>query len=202
MRNKNGLRWGSGSSCGMEHDGSLTDLLDRCGHYYTHRIGGSHRGQNSVLAWLAEHPDVTQKELAEELGITAASLSEVLMKLERKGYISRFKDEADRRFSRVRLTEEGEATLDMSVSESGDPFAGLSGEEQETLKQLLGKLLADWEVRFASERKRQGRRQFEQREKEYPGHGNERPGYGRDEHGTSGEREHGRDAGRRGHGNR
>lgn len=193
----------------MEHDGSLADLLDRCGHYYTHRIGNSRRGQDSVMTWLANNPDATQKEISEGLGITAASLSEVLMKLERKGYITRFKDEADRRFSRVRLTEEGEDALDMATPESDDPFTALSEEEQETLKQLLGKLLADWEVRYIYERKRQGSRQFEQHGNEHPGHGDEHPGHGdehpghrREERGTRSGRKHGRDAGRRGHGNR
>ena len=192
-----------------EHDGSLADLLDRCGHYYTHRIGNSRRGQDSVMTWLASNPDVTQKEISEGLGITAASLSEVLMKLERKGYIIRFKDDTDRRFSRVRLTEKGEDLLDETESEADDPFITLSKEEQETLKQLLGKLLSDWEVRYISERKRQGHRQFEQHGNEHPGHGDEHPGHGdehpghnRDERETRSGREHGRDADRRGHGNR
>ena len=190
----------------MEHDGSLADLLDRCGHYYTHRIGGSHRGQNSVLAWLAEHPDVTQKELGEELGITPASLSEVLMKLERKGYIDRFKDETDRRFIRVQLTDDGVAALDTLEEKGGDPFVALSDEEQETLKTLLSKLLSDWETRYMSNRNRRNRRQFEDGRdfslhgNEHPGHGDEHPGHGKDERGDRSGRERGRDADRRGHG--
>lgn len=186
----------------IEHDGSLADLLDRCGHYYAHRIGGSRRGQDSVMTWLANNPDVTQKEISEGLGITAASLSEVLMKLERKGYITRFKDETDRRFIRVRLTEEGGEALDASVSKSEDPFSSLSDEEQETLKQLLEKLLSDWEVRYIAERKRQGRRQFELHGNEHPGHGDEHPGHGRDERGDRSRRERGREIDRRGHGHR
>lgn len=145
------------------------------------------------MAWLANNPDVTQKEISEGLGITAASLSEVLMKLERKGYITRFKDETDRRFIRVRLTEEGEDALETSVTETEDPFSSLSEEEQETLKQLLGKLLSDWEVRYIAERKRQGRRQYELHGNEHPGHGDEHPGHGRDEHGARSKREHSRD---------
>lgn len=158
---------------GSAHDGSLADLLDRCGHYYAHRIRGSHRGQDSVMAWLAHNPDVTQKELAEGLGIMPASLSEVLMKLERKGYVARVKDENDRRFVRVHLTEEGEKALDEPESKPDDPFSPLSEAERETLKQLLGKLLADWEMRYTAERKRQGCSQFDM-------HGNKRPDHGRD----------------------
>lgn len=165
-----------------KHDGSLSDLLARCGHYHAHRIGSNHRSQDSVLAWLASNPDATQKELAEGLGIMPASLSEVLMKLERKGYIIRFKDENDRRFSRVRLTDEGKSALDTTDEcMPEDPFTALSPEEQEVLKQLLNKLLTDWESRYAYERKRQGRKQFSERGHEHLNHDN-------DQHNHSGER--------------
>ena len=210
MRDNNRSHRGAGHPYGIEveHDGSLSDLLDRCGHYYTHRIGGSHRGQNSVLTWLAEHPDVTQKELGEGLGITPASLSEVLLKLERKGYIDRFKDESDRRFIRVQLTEDGVAALDALEEKGDDPFIILSSEEQETLKNLLAKLLGDWETRYMSDRNRRNPRQFEgDRDfslhgNEHPGHGDEHPGHGRDERRDRSEREHGRGSDHRGHGHR
>lgn len=122
------------------------------------------------MTWLAHNPDVTQKELAEGLGIMPASLSEVLMKLERKGYVVRVKDENDRRFVRVRLTEEGEKALDAPENSADDPFACLSAEEQESLKGLLNKLLADWEVRCTAEHKGQGRRPHEMHGGKHPGH--------------------------------
>lgn len=152
------------------HDGSLPDLLDRCGHYYAHRVGASHRGQESVLSWLAEHPDVTQKELGEGLGITPASLSEVLTKLERKGHVVRVKDEYDRRFVRVRLTAEGEQVLEAQAHETDDPFSALTDQEQETLARLLGKLLDDWEKRYISQRKGRGHRDLSRHGEEHPDH--------------------------------
>lgn len=154
-----------------EHDGDLADLLDRCGHYYAHRVGGSRRGQDNVLTWLANNPDATQKEISEGLGITAASLSEVLLKLERKGYVTRFRDETDHRFIRVRLTEEGQEARNASGNEPDDPFTSLSAKEKETLTHLLETLLADWEVRYTSERKRQNRRQHELHRGEHSGQG-------------------------------
>ena len=137
------------------------------------------------------------------------------MKLERKGHVDRFKDENDRRFIRVRLTEEGEAALDVSADKGSDPFAALSEEEQQTLKDLLAKLLADWEVRYMADRNRRNRRQCEDGRDfarhgnehpghgdEHPGHGDEHPGHGRDHCGDRPERGVGRDTGRRGHGRR
>lgn len=214
MRDNNRLHRNNSFPHGMETElnGNLSDLLDRCGHYHTHRIGASHRGQNNVLTFLAEHPDMTQKELGEKLGITPASLSEVLMKLEHKGYINRFKDEIDRRFTRVHLTEEGTAALDTLEDKGDDPFTALSKEEQELLKNLLSKLLGDWETRYVFDRNRRNHRHEDGRDfschgSEHPRHGNEHPGHNREhsgrrrsEHGDHSEREHDRDTGRRVHG--
>lgn len=155
-----------------EHDGSLADLLDRCGHYFAHRIGGSRRGQGSVLTFLSHHPDVTQKELAEALGVIPASLSEVLMKLERKGLVERKKDEIDRRMVRVRLTDRGEKAVEQPAGMLSEPFQALSQEEQETLRHLLSKLLADWKERYIAERKKQGGRPH----REHSGHDGGQPG--------------------------
>lgn len=155
------------------HDGSLGDLLDSCGRYFAHRVGGSRRGQGNVLALISQNPGITQKELAEKLGIQPASLSELLMKLERKGSVVREKDENDRRMARVRLTEEGEKALVKPDTEASDPFQVLTAEEQEALKMLLSKLLADWEVRYPAERNRNGGRRDGRRD-----HGDEQ----KDEH--------------------
>lgn len=141
-----------------EHDGSLGDLLDRCGHYFAHRVGGSRRGQGQVLALLAQRSGLSQKELSEALGVIPASLSEVLAKLERKGLIRRERDENDHRLLRVHLTPEGEAAAGEQETPPGDPFQVLTPEEQETMSRLLSKLMADWKTRYTTEQKRQGER--------------------------------------------
>lgn len=130
---------------------SLSGLLDICGHYFAHRVGGSRRGRGKIMELIAKHPGITQKELAEELGIQAASVSELLMKLEHKGLVLREKDETDRRVTRVRLTADGLAEME-GKEEAVDPFQALSDSEQETLKKLLRKLIADWEERYPQER--------------------------------------------------
>lgn len=140
-----------------ERSENLPELLDRCGHYYAHRIKGSRRGQDNVLFCLAQYSDMTQKELVEKLRITPASLSEVLMKLERKGYVVREKDENDRRLVRVQVTEAGREALAVSDSETDDPFKVLSPDEQRILSQTLSKLLADWEEHYTTERRNPGR---------------------------------------------
>lgn len=133
---------------------SLGILIDRCGHYFAHRIGGKKRGQDSVLTVISQHPGITQKELGEILSIQPASVSELLMKLERKGLVLREKDENDRRSIKVQLTEAGHNLLVEPEKIREDPFQTLSTDEQEQLRSLLEKLLTDWEQRYPMDHRR------------------------------------------------
>lgn len=153
-----------------EHDNSLSGLLDRCAHYISHRIGTGKRGQDSILAVLSQQPGMTQKELGEHLGIRPASVSELLMKLERKGLVLREKDEQDRRSIQVRLTEAGLASLAQPEDAPSDPFQALSGEEQAQLQALLTKLLADWEQRYGPEPRRHHHKHHHEKENHHGKH--------------------------------
>lgn len=137
-----------------DSDNTLGSLLDRCGHYFVHRIGSKKKGQESILSVISKHPCITQKELGEILGIQPASVSELLMKLEKKGLVLREKDDRDRRSIKVQLTEDGRNHLAEPEEKSADPFQSLSVEEQEQLYSLLEKLLTDWDQRFPAERHR------------------------------------------------
>ena len=133
-------------------DDSLGGVLSRCGHYFAHRVGGGKKSRVHIMTLIDRKPGITQKELAEEMGVQPASISELMMKLEGKGFVQREKDEQDRRNVKVQLTEEGRAALKQREEEKVDPFQALTAEEQDALKGLLGKLLADWEQRYPAER--------------------------------------------------
>ncbi|MGN0976843.1 MAG: MarR family winged helix-turn-helix transcriptional regulator [Faecousia sp.] len=130
----------------------LGELLDKCGHFFAHRIGASRRGRGNLMTLVARKPGITQKELAEALGIQPASVSEVLYKLERKGFVTREKAEQDRRSIRVTLTEEGQQHLNQPEPDLSAAFQALSSEEKAQLARLLGKLLQDWQQRYPAER--------------------------------------------------
>ncbi len=126
----------------------LLGLLLRSSHFLHHRRGGR-RGQGKILKILAEYPQISQKELQERLGIESGSMSELVIKLEHKGLITREKDESDKRMTTLRITELGlslskELEAEAS-SEEQSLLNGLSTEEQEQLKLLLTKLLSGWE---------------------------------------------------------
>lgn len=104
------------------------------------------RGQGHVMGVLLESDGLTPKELSKTLNIRAASLGELVDKLENNGYIRKEAHENDRRTFRVFLTEEGRriATELTEVRKNAVQalFKGLTEEEQETLASIMDKLIA------------------------------------------------------------
>lgn len=68
-------------------------------------------GQLRILFLLREHGSLTMSGLAELLGVTAATASGVVDRIERTGLVTRHHRLDDRRVVDVVLTEEGERTL-------------------------------------------------------------------------------------------
>jgi DNA-binding MarR family transcriptional regulator len=94
------------------------------------------RHQASVLDHLDETDPITLNSLASHMGVTAATMSLTMDRLEKKGYVVRLRDVADRRRVQLRLTSAGvrvrEATsvLDASLVEA--MVARLSDEDRES----------------------------------------------------------------------
>src|SRR5213075_2865128 len=65
------------------------------------------RHQASILDHLDELEPTTVMALARHMGVTAATMSLAIDRLERKGYVVRLKDAKDRRRVHVRLTTAG-----------------------------------------------------------------------------------------------
>jgi MarR family transcriptional regulator for hemolysin len=88
----------------------------------------------------------TQAEMAEEMGITGATLTHHLNLLENRGLVRRWRDPGNRRVQNVELTEAGIELFDRLrvVAQAHDQRlrSGLSDEEVARLGDLLGKLEA------------------------------------------------------------
>lgn len=88
----------------------------------------------------------TQSSLAEELGITGATLTHHLNALERKGLVRRWREESNRRVQRVELTDEGVELFNRlrEVARRHDQQlrSQLSDDEVQQLGALLEKLEA------------------------------------------------------------
>ena len=72
------------------------------------------RHQASILDHLDEIDPITLNDLARHMGVTAATMSLAIDRLERKGYVARLRDAADRRRVHVRLTPAGVRVRDAS----------------------------------------------------------------------------------------
>jgi DNA-binding MarR family transcriptional regulator len=72
------------------------------------------RHQASILDHLDEIEPTTVMDLARHMGVTAATMSLAIDRLERKGYVVRLKDAKDRRRVHVRLTGAGVRVRDAS----------------------------------------------------------------------------------------
>jgi DNA-binding MarR family transcriptional regulator len=72
---------------------------------HTQRLLSRH--QASVLDHLDEVEPTTLNDLAGHMGVTAATMSITIDRLERKGYVVRLRDAADRRRVHLRLTAAG-----------------------------------------------------------------------------------------------
>ena len=65
-----------------------------------------------ALGELADAGTLSQQELAVQLGLEKSTVSRLTAGLERRGWLSRERDPANRRFYRLRLTAEGQAASD------------------------------------------------------------------------------------------
>jgi DNA-binding MarR family transcriptional regulator len=72
------------------------------------------RHQASVLDHLDELEPTTLMDLSRHMGVTAGTMSVAIDRLERKGYVLRLRDAADRRKVHVRLTSAGVRVRDAS----------------------------------------------------------------------------------------
>jgi len=89
----------------------------------------------------------TQRELAEAVGITEATLTHHLSAMDTAGLITRTRDTSNRRVQVVGLTEAGEKAFvrlrDAAITFDARLNAGLTESDVATLTALLGKLAAN-----------------------------------------------------------
>lgn len=99
-----------------------------------------------MLRVLWQRDDVTQRELAQRLGLMEPSVQEMLRAMERDGLVTRQRDRHDRRKMRIRLTERAR-TLEhelMGIARDVNSLmlSDLGAAEETLLKLLLRKVRA------------------------------------------------------------
>ena len=127
----------------------VKDLMHCARYLRTHTEGKG--SQRRVLSMLRSEGSMTQQDLLEKMGVRASSLSELLSKLESKGFIIKEKSDTDKRNYNVTITDDGlQALQEMQAHHQAamaDLLSGLSEEERSQLSFLLSKLHRLWSER-------------------------------------------------------
>lgn len=102
---------------------------------------GVYRGQPPVLHILHEQEGLTQSELAARLQLTPATVTKMLQRLEKAGFVQRQTDAEDQRVSRVYLTDAGRAIQADVAAALGrlaqETFSDFTIEERVVLRRLM-----------------------------------------------------------------
>ncbi|OAA84836.1 MarR family transcriptional regulator [Clostridium ljungdahlii] len=141
-----------------ENNNTLMELFSKAGMLlfrYQHHGGreqgafvNPHRGQGRILVMLKMQPEISQKDLSYLLDMRNQSLSELLTKLEKAGFITRTQSETDRRVMDIKLTDEGKAAAEQAEQQKEDTdqlFEILSEEERKNLSDYLSRIIAELE---------------------------------------------------------
>ena len=106
-------------------------------------------GHGKILRALEQSDGMTQKELAERLGIRPQSLTDALLRLEQQGAITRTRSERDKREQLVRITEAGRErarhVTQLHQMAAQTVLSALSEDEKRQLSEILNKLIASGE---------------------------------------------------------
>ena len=129
---------------GPESLDSLFAQICRLKHARIHTLLealGLYRGQPSVLQALWEHEGLMHTELARHLQVQPATITRMLQRMEKAGFVERRPDPEDHRVSRVYLTETGQAVR-ADVQQvwrqlEEEAFAGFTLEEQALLRRFF-----------------------------------------------------------------
>jgi len=104
-----------------------------------------HRAQAATLCHLFDQEGMTQSEIAEQLAVQGATVTNMLQRMEDAGLVTRQRDAEDNRLVRVYLTETGREK-EQSITEQflkleATIFAEFSQTDRTLLRQMLRQLL-------------------------------------------------------------
>jgi MarR family transcriptional regulator, organic hydroperoxide resistance regulator len=104
-----------------------------------------HRAQATLLCKLFEQDGSTQTEIANQLGIQGATVTNMLQRMEEAGLVTRERDPEDNRLVRVYLTQAGSekerAITEQFLKVEATIYTGFSSEERAILRMLLRRIL-------------------------------------------------------------
>jgi DNA-binding MarR family transcriptional regulator len=110
-----------------------------------------HRAQATLLCRVFAQEGMTQSEIASQLSVQGATVTNMLQRMEETGLITRQRDHEDNRLVRVYLTEAGKnkerSIVEQFVKVEETMFAGLTQEDRTLLRRILRQMLANMSTR-------------------------------------------------------
>ena len=102
---------------------------------------GLYRGQPPMLFALWEEEGLAHSELAARLHVQPATITKMIKRMEKAGFVERRSDPEDQRVSRVHLTDAGRSIRDRVEQVwrrlEEETFGGFSAEERDALRRLF-----------------------------------------------------------------
>lgn len=130
--------------------------LNRRSYAMRHDGVDIYKGQYRCLFVLENVDAIAQKELAKLLQIRPTSVSELLSRLEQKGWVQRTASEADKRVILVSLTENGRTEAKRARRENArvhcEMLSPLTAEEKEAFYHILEKIRHFYQEEAGEER--------------------------------------------------
>jgi len=110
-----------------------------------------HRAQAGLLCRLFANDGITQSEIAEQLAVQGATVTNLLQRMEESGLVTRRRDLDDNRLVRVYLTDSGRQTeraiTEQFIQLESTVFEGIGEAERVQLRRLLRQMLINMTVK-------------------------------------------------------
>ncbi|MDC7223472.1 MAG: MarR family transcriptional regulator [Spirochaetales bacterium] len=108
---------------------------------------GLYPGQPRLLHVLIRNEGISQRDLAERMAVAPATLSRMIGRMEKNGYLERRPDEKDHRVTRIFPTEQSASAVERLKEVNREMeeklFAPLSPEEKEQFLEYLERMMSD-----------------------------------------------------------
>lgn len=129
-----------------DHELAIANLLERIGHLNRadEQMGDLYPAQWAALRYLgrANKFSRTPVALTHYLGTTRGTMSQTIIALEKKGYVTRTPSERDKRSIDINLTDKGIAKLEEDpIHHLAEQIHKTIGHEEENLRRYLSNLL-------------------------------------------------------------
>jgi DNA-binding MarR family transcriptional regulator len=100
-------------------------------------------------------------EIAKKFNIAPSTLTGIINRLEKQGYIERIRGQEDRKQVLIKITKEGKEVVDNHINEDktfcNNFFGGLENQDRENFKELLEKLVLSVSLEHLFDNKGEGK---------------------------------------------